>query len=735
MAERHGALMGNTLTIGKVQAVFAADSTKFDVSTAGVERQLDQVGKQATQTAAKVAEAGAVIDRAAASQERSKERMRRAWQQELQAQDRTIAKEKEVARARELAALQADIEARNIEKVTLAHKAWAAISEKNKEAFSSGIEWVGGGLAAGAVIGFFKEMITSTMETGVELGHLSQQTGVTVEQLSVLKYAASVTGVEFEVLTKGFKKLSTEVFEADRGGKEAQKAFAALGISAADLKAKGDDLWGVLTMIADRFKEMPDGITKNALATELFGRAGQNLIPILNQGSASLAALKAQAPIFSEKEVQNLEEMHRNVKELSGDWERLKVSIVGAVAAWYAWDQHNLSRPRWTIGAFGVPEVKWVPPAASSAEPISSPNSQTASAPMEPPASRGSVPRTADRHSKDPDVITLNLSRLEDAWVEEQTKTRDANRAFYAQLDADAAKAQKDWDTAANVIDWKALAFKTNLPPIVLAPEMPGRFSQLKDAVDATIKSFTNVDGELAHLFTGAVGSLNSEMAKAMTGQRTNFAGAFRGIGESLTRLGLQRAEAALMQVHAGTVLLSGAAGIGAPGAGATPFPGMPNGNPGPAGSGVTSRGGGWLPWVEKAIGLVGGFFGHGAVGGTATVAPDFSADAVQIPYEPMYTLGDLPGRAFGGPVLAGMPYMVGEEGPEPFVPSSNGHIVPNHATRGQGAYYEIHAEGADAAAIQQRVGRALEQVHGSAVQNATMVMAERRRRSPNRGM
>ena len=36
--------------------------------------------------------------------------------------------------------------------------------------------------------------------------------------------------------------------------------------------------------------------------------------------------------------------------------------------------------------------------------------------------------------------------------------------------------------------------------------------------------------------------------------------------------------------------------------------------------------------------------------------------------------------RAMGGPVNAGSPYMVGEKGPELFVPSSSGSIVPNGA-------------------------------------------------------
>jgi len=44
-----------------------------------------------------------------------------------------------------------------------------------------------------------------------------------------------------------------------------------------------------------------------------------------------------------------------------------------------------------------------------------------------------------------------------------------------------------------------------------------------------------------------------------------------------------------------------------------------------------------------------------------------------------------IPGRAEGGPVRAGSTYLVGEQGPELFVPGANGQIIPNHALSGGG--------------------------------------------------
>jgi hypothetical protein len=42
-----------------------------------------------------------------------------------------------------------------------------------------------------------------------------------------------------------------------------------------------------------------------------------------------------------------------------------------------------------------------------------------------------------------------------------------------------------------------------------------------------------------------------------------------------------------------------------------------------------------------------------------------------------------IPGRRMGGPVAAGSPYIVGEAGPELFVPTMTGQIIPNHDITG----------------------------------------------------
>jgi hypothetical protein len=74
-------------------------------------------------------------------------------------------------------------------------------------------------------------------------------------------------------------------------------------------------------------------------------------------------------------------------------------------------------------------------------------------------------------------------------------------------------------------------------------------------------------------------------------------------------------------------------------------------------------------------------------------------------------TSGGVPGRAAGGPVSSNRPYIVGEVGPELFVPSSSGNIVPNSALGGSVINLTVNAGmGADGTQVGEQIVSALRQ-------------------------
>lgn len=179
-------------------------------------------------------------------------------------------------------------------------------------------------------------MIEKTVDLGMELGHLSKQTGISVQDLSVLRFASQETGVEFDTLTKGFKKLASGIFDWEHGTKSAGYAFADLGISLKDVQAKGQDMYAILAMVADKFKDMPDGPEKSAIATKLFGRAGVELIPILDQGSAAISEYRTKAEELgvelNSSMVEKMEEVHRKSAEMKAAFQGLALELTSVFA-------------------------------------------------------------------------------------------------------------------------------------------------------------------------------------------------------------------------------------------------------------------------------------------------------------------------------------------------------------------------------------------------------------------
>jgi len=206
---------------------------------------------------------------------------------------------------------------------------------ESMEAVRGALETIGLTVGVGEAIEKIKEMISSSIELGVEIGHLSKQTGISTENLSTLKFMSEQTGISFEALTKGFKKLSTEMLGAEEGKKESIQTFARLGITQEEVTKNSHDLMGMLELVADKFQTMPDGPLKAAEAVHLFGKAGMALIPVLDQGRDGIAKLKAEAEalglVLDEHAIAKLEEMHKAQMQLEASTQGLALALTSAL--------------------------------------------------------------------------------------------------------------------------------------------------------------------------------------------------------------------------------------------------------------------------------------------------------------------------------------------------------------------------------------------------------------------
>ena len=148
-------------------------------------------------------------------------------------------------------------------------------------------------LGAAVSVAGLAAMLKSAIDTGDALDEMSQRVGISVETLSVWQPAAQQSGVAGASFEQGLRKLAATMLEAATGSQDATRGFAAVGVEFRNQDGTLRATDAVLLDLAERFKAMPDGAEKTALAVRLFGRAGADLIPFLNQGRDGIGELAA----------------------------------------------------------------------------------------------------------------------------------------------------------------------------------------------------------------------------------------------------------------------------------------------------------------------------------------------------------------------------------------------------------------------------------------------------------
>lgn len=153
-----------------------------------------------------------------------------------------------------------------------------------------------GGLVAAPLI-----LATRTFATyGDQLDKMSKRTGISVEALSGLGFAARRSGASMETVEVAIRRMQRSIEDAGRGSKEAVDALAALGLSAAALKGLSPE--EQFKTIAARLAAIADPTKKAALAMMLFGRSGTMLLPMLDDLDSLLKEAKRLGLIVSKED-------------------------------------------------------------------------------------------------------------------------------------------------------------------------------------------------------------------------------------------------------------------------------------------------------------------------------------------------------------------------------------------------------------------------------------------------
>jgi DNA repair exonuclease SbcCD ATPase subunit len=525
------------------------------------------------------------------------------------------------------------------------------------EDLKGGLESVTGVLEKVGIALGVKEMIDFGLESlraAGELTNLAQQVGVSTDALQELQFAARQSGVSAEEMETSVAHLTRTIGEAASGNEAAISAFNRLGVGVLDAQGKIRSTESVLGDVADALEKIPDPAARAAAETDLFGRAGQRLDPILAGGRERMREFNAEAQnsgqVLSQDVIKQAQEATDRIDAMESAWSKLAQTLIAKVAPALTRIAELLTPQATTVAdqikslEENIARLEALPEydktqdikdtLAALRDQLSDylelqrqlQNMGGYSAPGG--TSNPAIPGKTDaaggaRASRAQDAADIRdeTSALQEYLLTLQQEQRELTltsqqRAEYEALIRASAAAQRDYDAGLResplLTGEEAAAIKANADKLY-------EMKQAAEESNAALVSTSDIATEKTTDLTSSFSSLNQEVAAGITGAQT-WGQVWQSVLEDVIKLLFQMLEAG--------------AGVGKGGDG------------GILGSIFGS--------LLGAIGLGGG---GGGIGAPTRFGGVFAA---------------------GGRPPVGVPSLVGEQGPELFVPDAAGTVIPN---------------------------------------------------------
>ena len=172
----------------------------------------------------------------------------------------------------------------------------SGLGDKLKVGIATAGKW-GAAIAAGAAAAGASvlKIASDSAAAADEVDKMSQKIGLSKEGYQEWAYVLGQNGMDISSLQMGMKTLVTQMDGVISGSKTSVEMFDQLGLSVIDSTGAMKDQETMMNEVMIALADMPNGTEKARLATELFGRSGAELMPMLNQGSGAMLELTQRA--------------------------------------------------------------------------------------------------------------------------------------------------------------------------------------------------------------------------------------------------------------------------------------------------------------------------------------------------------------------------------------------------------------------------------------------------------
>lgn len=195
--------------------------------------------------------------------------------------------------------------------------------QRRLKAVASSFKNVALGVAAIAlpIAGFVRGFV----KAGDQIDKMMKRTGLAAETLSRLGFAAEQSGASLEAVERGLKGMARFMLDASRGTETAKEILGDLRMEFGDIARLSPE--DQFKAFAEAISRIDDPTKKAGLAMKVFGKAGADLIPLLNVGRDGIAELEKEADELGRTITK---EMAGKAAELADEWNRAASSFKSA---------------------------------------------------------------------------------------------------------------------------------------------------------------------------------------------------------------------------------------------------------------------------------------------------------------------------------------------------------------------------------------------------------------------
>ena len=179
---------------------------------------------------------------------------------------------------------------KNLRKMDHEGKGFADSLAKSFEKVKKIAVAIGSAFAVKKVADGMWNLANAAAQAGDKIDKQSQALGMSRKAYQEWEYILSQSGASIDSMGVSMKTLNSVILE---GSDDTRQALSKLHLSTTELKHMSQE--DAFKKVVEAFQKIPAGAQKSALAVQLFGRNGQELLPLLNSSAESIDELRRQA--------------------------------------------------------------------------------------------------------------------------------------------------------------------------------------------------------------------------------------------------------------------------------------------------------------------------------------------------------------------------------------------------------------------------------------------------------